>query len=1569
MANTEKTKEQLLDEVASLRESVERFRMIVGTTPVPLAITKRSDGTILFANRAFSDLFGYPLEKLIGQQTPPLYYDPSERADMLAAQAEKGSFYDYEIRLKKSDGTIFLGNVTVEPINFEGEQALFAAVVDITERKQVEGELKASHANLAALMENTDDYILISDEEGLPVAFNSAYARIMKGALGIEMKPGLQPHKLLPDEEQVAWWDNLHQRVLGGEKFRMEYSLELEENNIRHFELSYHPIIVDGVVKGFSEIARDITERKQAEEALQKIERNLSHAQQIVHLGSWERDFETGAEWWSKEHFRTFGYEPGEIAPTFDTFMDAVHPDDHDTVLSAIQDVLKGTRPYDIEIRIIRPDGTERIINAQGQAHRDEKGEPTRLVGTALDITDRKQMEEALRASEERYRLLIETMTDGLGIRDNNHNITFANDRLCEMMGYSRDEYVGRRVTDFLSDESRFLFESLGTKRQSNQLESYELEMIRKDGQTIHGFVSPRILFDADGNLDGSFAVITDITELKKVQEALEQRNRELALLNKVIATAASTLKGEEVLEVACRELALAFDASRAVAVLLDENNSTTRVAAEYTSDGQPSVLGYVTSLEDSLGLQYILEHKAPLVASDAQNDPRLALIPSWAKQPGSASGMLLPLMVRDQVVGAIGLVTTPLHEFTDQETELSANVATAVGQALHNASLFKAERDQRALAEALRDTAAALNSTLDVDEVLEGILEDVGRVVLHDAADIMLVKDGSARIVHSRGYAEEEREEMVPDIQFSVAETPNMQRMVETGRPLAVPNVQAHPDWVDHPETPDWIHSYAGAPIRLKDGKVIGFINLNSQQPDFYTPDHADRLQAFADQAAVAMQNARLFEQVQRHADQLETLRRATLDMTSRLEPNAVLDMLVRNGLELLGAQGGTMFLHQPERDVLEAIFSVHSTRELAGAEVKRGEGLSGRVWESGEPLIVDNYAEWEGRLLLLKNTNPVSVLGVPIQWGDEFLGVLTAVGKVGSFSENDVRLLSLFALQAAVAVRNAQLFQQEQRQAFRLEVLRRVTLDITSQLDQGALLRTIIENANSLLGVKAGSIYLYRAERNVLEWAVTVGEDQAPLESVLKRGEGLSGKVWEGREPLLVDRYADWEGRAASLGGHEWTAVIGVPIHWGEEFLGTFTALADTPERTFSEDDVHLLSLLASQAAVAIKNARLYEATLEVTEELKEQVTERTLELTRARQRAEVILRSVGEPVVVFNTDGDIQAGNPAFEREFGPVTQDENPVNISAFFPGGEIPKHIAKQAGISIGAGWVWRDEVAIIRRDGTPYDAAVTVTPLDNEEGDTDIYVGSVRDISHLKEVDRLKQKFMELVQHEMRTPLTSIKGFSSMLLAGDAGPLEDKAQEYAGFIEGSADRLTSIVNDIIRVMRIYSGEVTADMQPIDLCEVVELVVEAAQPDAQQNEQRITIKVARDLPPLAADREHLSQVLSHLVNNAVTYAGQGCQIEIDANYANSGDDPPHLVVRVMDNGRGISPADQERLYEPFFRVRDPATQHKSGSGLGLYIVEALAELYGGTTKVESKVGEGSIFYLTWPIQTE
>ncbi len=208
---------------------------------------------------------------------------------------------------------------------------------------------------------------------------------------------------------------------------------------------------------------------------------------------------------------------------------------------------------------------------------------------------------------------------------------------------------------------------------------------------------------------------------------------------------------------------------------------------------------------------------------------------------------------------------------WSSAEIEALRSCAGILGAAIARHHIDTIEREQRTLAEALRDTALALTSTMDLDELLERILANVGRVVPCDAADIIFIEDGVTTMVASIGYAERGIRATMHAHRFSIHDTPNIRWMIATQQPLLVADVRSYPGWIDTPAS-HWIRSYVAAPILTK-GRVIGFVNLNSTQPDFFTPQHAERLQSFAGQAAAAINNAQLVQAVTRNAAEIRRL------------------------------------------------------------------------------------------------------------------------------------------------------------------------------------------------------------------------------------------------------------------------------------------------------------------------------------------------------------------------------------------------------------------------------------------------------------------------------------------------------------------------------------------------------------------------------------------------------------------------------------------------------------------------------------------------------------------------
>jgi diguanylate cyclase (GGDEF)-like protein len=346
-------------------------------------------------------------------------------------------------------------------------------------------------------------------------------------------------------------------------------------------------------------------------------------------------------------------------------------------------------------------------------------------------------------------------------------------------------------------------------------------------------------------------------------------------------------------------------------------------------------------------------------------------------------------------------------------------------------------ERKQRILAEALRETAEALNSTLNFDGVLEKILENVERVIPIDSANIaMLAEDRTLHYVRFYGYMEHRVSE--DELRgFSLDTSPIFKRVFETGEPIIIPDTHSDPGWITVPSGA-WIKSYAVMPIRIRE-KVVGVLNLDSAVIGFYTSEHIHILSAFADQAAIAVENARLFaiakheimvrnqaqEELRQQNEYLSTLHQITVELLDRPKPASLLNNIAERAAALVKAQYGFIFLPEDNLLILRAATNGFS-HNIGRSEPMPGTGVLGRVWQTGEIFFVENYTAWELHDPNYAGEQLAAIAGTPIKIGGKMVGVLEVANTdhVRPFSEVEIAILKRFALLASLVIDNTQLF-----------------------------------------------------------------------------------------------------------------------------------------------------------------------------------------------------------------------------------------------------------------------------------------------------------------------------------------------------------------------------------------------------------------------------------------------------------------------------------------------------------------------------------------------------------------
>jgi two-component system phosphate regulon sensor histidine kinase PhoR len=258
--------------------------------------------------------------------------------------------------------------------------------------------------------------------------------------------------------------------------------------------------------------------------------------------------------------------------------------------------------------------------------------------------------------------------------------------------------------------------------------------------------------------------------------------------------------------------------------------------------------------------------------------------------------------------------------------------------------------------------------------------------------------------------------------------------------------------------------------------------------------------------------------------------------------------------------------------------------------------------------------------------------------------------------------------------------------------------------------------------------------------------------------------------------------------------------------------------------------------------------------------------------------------------------------------------------------------------------------------------AVTAAPVRaSEEGGTAIgAVLVLHDISELRRLERVRQDFVANVSHEFKTPLTAIRGFAETLLGGALDDVEHRGR-FVEIIQEHAERLTRLTDDLLKLSTIEAGKMDLELRTVSPPDLLKMCADTASFAAKRKQQTIKIECARDLPAVRGDAGRLRDVLQNLLDNAVQYTPAGGHIVASAE--RGGDE---IVFTVADNGIGIPQAEQERIFERFYRVDEGRSREVGGTGLGLSIARHIAEAHGGRVWVESAIGQGSRFHFSVPI---
>jgi two-component system NtrC family sensor kinase len=505
------------------------------------------------------------------------------------------------------------------------------------------------------------------------------------------------------------------------------------------------------------------------------------------------------------------------------------------------------------------------------------------------------------------------------------------------------------------------------------------------------------------------------------------------------------------------------------------------------------------------------------------------------------------------------------------------------------------------------------------------------------------------------------------------------------------------------------------------------------------------------------------------------------------------------------------------------------------------------------------------------------------------------------------------------------AQTRRQMDRQMQELNALYTVGKTVSATLDLEQVLAQVVEAATYMTRAEEGSLLLLDESTGELYLRAAKNLDQRVARDLhgVRVSDSLLGRVVKHGRPLMLAAQD-----LVKLKTHYLVkALLYVPLKVPpDHIIGVLGVANKISEQVFSEHDVFLLSALGDYAAIAIQNARLFAA------------------VETERSELEAVLRGTEDVVIVLDQDKSVVLCNPAARKAFNietpsltgrPLAEVAHSQALLDLF---QHPPAIDRPA----------RAEIQLA--DGRTLQAQVSAI-----EGIG--YAAVMQDITHLKELDRIKSEFVSVVSHDLRSPLTTISGYVELLPR--VGPLTPQQAEFVNRVGQSMKTITDLIGDLLDIGRIEAG-LDQESAPCRMEDIVLRSLDSVRMAAEEKHHSLSEDIASGLPLVTGNARRLEQVVTNLLTNAIKYTPDGGKIDLSL-----GTEGRYLMLRVKDNGIGIPLEDQPHVFDKFYRVLSEATVEISGTGLGLSIVKSVVQKHGGRVWVESEPGQGSTFSVLLP----
>jgi signal transduction histidine kinase len=687
---------------------------------------------------------------------------------------------------------------------------------------------------------------------------------------------------------------------------------------------------------------------------------------------------------------------------------------------------------------------------------------------------------------------------------------------------------------------------------------------------------------------------------------------------------------------------------------------------------------------------------------------------------------------------------------------------------------------------------------------------------------------------------------------------------------------------------------------------------------------------------------NETLLQQVQ----DLTNLRDAMLAIGATFDRVSILEEIINVVTKMLGFDRGLVLLLDQGKNALtfgayshaapdaESQFLLEQLQlDLENASQDRLMG----PWMSGKTMLVEDAQQYlDTRLNWLINTlNLRKFYSIPLQIGSQFKGVILVDNSLTqiSISVEQRSLLDALAAYLAITLENARLYQLTDEQlntkVQEFQILNRIDRELNYTLSVDRVLNLTLDWVLRFTGSHAAAAIVVDADTNEIRFLAGYGYDPAEWSQLKQQswplGQGIVGRVVRRGKYEIVADVSDDPAYVETVPNTR--SQFAFPLTREDRVIAVL--LMESKELdAFTEANVDFVQRLAARAAVAVDNARLFDAT------------------RRERQKLELILSNIADAVIVVGPDGKLVLVNQAALAAFKlPPKQDYTGRSFtevfdnSALLPLYELASKLDR------------RLVEELLLMDGHTLHASLVPAA---QVG----WIIVTHDITPFKETDKLKNELLATTSHDLKNPLSTILGYADLIAM--TNKLNQQGHEYMHRVHGAVAHMRQLIDDLLDMARIESG-INLRYTKVHLGHLLDTLALSFKPQLEEKLISIDVSTPPDLPLVPADEGRLSQVLNNLIGNAIKYTPPEGHIWVRAEVKND-----VVQVTIQDDGLGISPEDQTQVFARFYRVRTAETESIDGTGLGLAIVKSLVELHGGQVSLESHLGKGSTFHFTLPL---